>query len=122
MKHAPRRHGKSKYGSERFLRGFFDLLTVMVLTRYMGRPLHLFGGLGLLLILLGFGINLYLTIGWLLGAWWLGEKPLLMLGVLLMVIGVQFVLFGLLAEVVTYNRRDDNETLVRTRLPSDSKH
>ncbi len=115
--HAPRRFGESKYGRERFLRGFFDLLTVLVITRYLQRPLHLFGGLGILLTLLGFSVNLYLTIGWLLGAWWLGDRPLLVLGVLLMIVGVQFVLFGLLAEIVTYSSRVDNEVLVRTRLP-----
>ncbi len=117
VKHQPRRFGASKYGAERFLRGFFDLLTAMILTRYLQRPLHLFGGMGLGLTLVGFAINLYLAIGWILGKWWLVERPLILLGVLLMIIGIQFCLFGVLAEMMMYTRRDEEEVAIRTRLP-----
>ena len=114
--HQPRRHGISKYGSERFLRGFFDLITVMIVTRYLRRPLHLFGFWGLALIVVGLTINLYLVVGWLLRLWWLGDRPLLLFGMLLMIIGVQFVLFGLLAEIVTYRNRHDYEIAIRQTL------
>lgn len=116
VQHQPRRYGKSKYGSERFLRGFFDLVTVMVLTRYLRRPLHLFGGIGLVLSGTGLSINLYLAIGWVLRKWWLGDRPLLLFGALLMIIGIQFVLFGLLAEMVLHDKQDEAEVAVRTRL------
>ena len=61
VNHRPREHGRSRYGFERYLRGFLDLLTVSFIARYRHRPLHLFGGLGLVLTLVGFGILLYLT-------------------------------------------------------------
>ncbi|MCZ6623351.1 MAG: glycosyltransferase family 2 protein [Deltaproteobacteria bacterium] len=116
VEHHPRRHGASKYGREKFMRGFFDLLTAMILTRYLRRPLHLFGGLGLLFAAVGLVINLYLTVGWLLGKWWLGDRPLVLLGVLLMIIGVQFILFGLLAEIVAYTDRSGEEVPIRRKL------
>jgi len=114
--HQPRRHGISKYGSERFLRGFFDLITVVIVTKYLLRPLHLFGFWGLALITVGLVINLYLVVGWLLNYWWLGDRPMLLFGVLLMIIGVQFALFGLLAEIVTYRNRHDHEISIRQTL------
>src|SRR6266576_5968605 len=62
VNHRPREHGRSRYGVERYLRGFLDLLTVSFIGRYRHRPLHLFGGLGLALGAIGFGVLLYLTI------------------------------------------------------------
>ena len=62
VNHRPREHGRSRYGIERYLRGFLDLLTVSFIGRYRYRPLHLFGGLGLLLGRLGFGVLVYLTV------------------------------------------------------------
>jgi glycosyltransferase involved in cell wall biosynthesis len=98
--HRPRQHGRSRYGPERYLRGFFDLLSVTFMGRYRHRPLHLFGGLGVLMGALGFVILTYLTVLWFLGHG-IGERPLLTLGVLLMVVGMQFVSLGLLSELVT---------------------
>src|ERR687885_2189436 len=60
--HRPREHGRSRYGLERYVRGFLDLLTVSFIGRYRHRPLHLFGGLGLVLGFVGFTILLYLTV------------------------------------------------------------
>ena len=62
VNHRPREHGRSRYGMERYVRGFLDLLTVSFIGRYRHRPLHLFGGLGLLLALIGFAILVYLTV------------------------------------------------------------
>ena len=62
VNHRPREHGRSRYGLERYLRGFLDLLTVSFMGRYRHRPLHLFGGLGLLLGLAGIGVLVYLTV------------------------------------------------------------
>lgn len=98
--HHPRRWGKSKYGAWRFLAGFLDLLTILFLTRFRHRPLHVFGLLGLLSALAGLVINVYLTYVWIMGER-IGNRPLLMLGVLLMVIGIQFFSIGLLAEMLT---------------------
>ncbi|HET8741387.1 MAG TPA: glycosyltransferase family 2 protein [Gaiella sp.] len=105
VNHRPREHGRSRYGIERYTRGFLDLLTVSFMSRYRHRPLHLFGGLGLLLGIAGGGILIYLTIEKLLGEP-IGKRPLLMLGVLLVVIGIQFLSLGLLSELVTSQHRE----------------
>jgi glycosyltransferase involved in cell wall biosynthesis len=105
VNHRQRQHGGSRYGPERYLRGFFDLLSVTFMGRYRHRPLHLFGGLGLLMGALGFVILLYLTIAWLWGEA-IGHRPLLTLGVLLMVVGIQLVSLGLLSELVTSHNQE----------------
>src|SRR5881275_347461 len=88
VNHRPREHGRSRYGVERYLRGFLDLLTVSFIGRYGHRPLHLFGGLGLVLGLGGTGILIYLT-GVKIAGGAIGKRPLLILGVLLVVVGIQ---------------------------------
>jgi glycosyltransferase involved in cell wall biosynthesis len=100
VNHRPREHGRSRYGVERYIRGFLDLLTVSFIGRYRHRPLHLFGGLGLILGLLGVAILVYLTIVKALGHA-IGERPLLTLGVLLVVVGLQFFSLGLISEMLT---------------------
>ncbi len=97
--HHSRRYGKSKFGAGRFLAGLFDLFTVLFLMRFQRKPLHLFGFIGLAFLLVGVVINGYLTIVWL-GGESIGTRPLLQLGVLLMVMGVQFLSLGLLGEMV----------------------
>jgi glycosyltransferase involved in cell wall biosynthesis len=105
VNHRPREHGRSRYGLERYLRGFFDLITVTFMGRYRYRPLHLFGGLGLVLGGLGFVICLYLTVLWLAGDA-IGHRPLLTLGVLLVVVGMQFLSLGLIGELVTTHHEE----------------
>jgi glycosyltransferase involved in cell wall biosynthesis len=100
VNHRPRAHGRSRYGAERYLRGFFDLVTVTFIGRYRYRPLHLFGGLGLVLSAVGFAVLVYLTILKATGEA-IGHRPLLLLGVLLVVVGLQFFSLGLLSEMVT---------------------
>jgi glycosyltransferase involved in cell wall biosynthesis len=100
VNHRPRAHGKSRYGLSRYLRGFFDLLSVTFMGRYRHRPLHLFGGVGLLMGFFGTLILAYLTIIKIGGAG-IGHRPLLTLGVLFLVVGVQFVSLGLLSELIT---------------------
>ena len=113
VNHRPRQHGRSRYGPERYLRGFFDLLSVTFMGRYRHRPLHLFGGLGLLMGAVGFIVLLYLSMLKLWGQS-IGSRPLLTLGVLLMVVGIQFVSLGLLSELVTSQheeRLDERERI-----------
>src|SRR6266545_634493 len=100
VNHRPREHGRSRYGVERYLRGFLDLLTVSFIGRYRHRPLHLFGGLGLILGLIGTGILVYLSVVKALGHA-IGGRPLLLLGVLLVVVGLQFFSLGLISEMLT---------------------
>jgi glycosyltransferase involved in cell wall biosynthesis len=105
VNHRPRTHGHSRYGLERYLRGFLDLLTVTFMGRYRHRPLHLFGGLGLLLGLLGTAILVYLTVLKATGSA-IGQRPLLTLGVLLVVVGLQFFSLGLISEMVTSHHEE----------------
>ena len=115
--HRPRQFGRSKYGSARFWRGSLDLITVLFLTRYTRRPLHLFGGLGLLAWTAGFAANLYLTGLWLAGVRPIGNRPLLAFGVLSMLTGVQFFAIGLLSELVlSYQTRRADDVSIRSRL------
>jgi dolichol-phosphate mannosyltransferase len=98
--HRPRSHGRSRYGPERYVRGFLDLLTVTFIGRYRHRPLHLFGGLGLVLGAVGVAVLAYLTALKATGEA-IGHRPLLLLGVLLVVVGLQLFSLGLLSEMVT---------------------
>ena len=100
VKHLPRQFGKSKYGFERIPRGFLDLLTILFLNRYLKRPLHFFGVLGFLCLISGTGINIYLAALWFVKGG-IGFRPLLMLGVLLMILGMQFFSIGFLGEMFT---------------------
>jgi len=109
VQHHPRHAGTSKYGTRRFLRGFLDFGMVLFLTSYLRRPLHLFGTGGLIILGLGALINLYLTFLWLLreaggvstiGP--IGTRPLLIVGVLAMILGIQLVSIGLLGEMLRY--------------------
>lgn len=113
--HHPRRHGVSKYGWDRFYKGLLDLITVLFITRYTRRPLHLFGAIGLLFLGAGFGIDLYLAILWMGGAT-LSNRPLLLLGVLLMLLGIQVLTTGLLGEMITFKnfRRPDSYSVKET--------
>lgn len=117
--HRRRVTGRSKYGWQRYMRGYLDLLTVLFLGRYRNRPQHLFGGTGTLMILAGLAVLVYLTIDKLAFGHALSQRPLLLLGVLLVVVGVQLLSVGLLSELIIHSRErggpDDSwlEALVR---------
>jgi glycosyltransferase involved in cell wall biosynthesis len=100
VNHRPRKHGKSKYNIFRFTRVILDTLTVKFLLTYSTRPLQIFGFIGLVSGLLGFIISLWLSYQRLFLNKSLAERPLLFLGVLLIVIGFQFITLGLLAEIM----------------------
>ena len=110
--HRARQFGSSRYGLERILRGFFDLLSVSFLTKYSRKPMHLFGLLGLGFSALGVLICAYLVVLWLMGEP-IGARPLLLLGVLLILVGAQSFSIGLLGEFMTfqYHRKDAREGL-----------
>jgi len=103
VKHHPRRYGKTKFGISRFFKGFFDLITVVFTTRYVKRPMHLFGLLGAISFIAGFLVSSYLTVLWAIGETNISNRPLLFLGMLLIIIGVQFFGVGLLGELMVHN-------------------
>src|SRR5437764_41527 len=115
VNHRPREHGRSRYGVERYLRGFLDLLTVSFIGRYRQRPLHLFGGLGLVLGLAGIAILVYLTVVKATGHA-IGQRPLLTLGVLLVVVGMQFFSLGLISEMITSHHEERAAERERSEL------
>jgi dolichol-phosphate mannosyltransferase len=107
VQHHSRRHGESKFGKARFWRGFLDLITVKFLTTYTGRPFHLFGGLGVAMGAVGSAL-----LGWMLVLRIMGEqigtRPALITGVLLVVVAVQMISLGLMAELSVHLRRRRN--------------
>ncbi len=109
VRHHARKHGRTKFGLERYIRGFLDLLTVMFLTRFAVRPMHFFGSLGSLAFVAGFGVSLYLTILKLQGES-IGNRPLLFLGILLILLGAQLFLTGLLGEMIIRPRMERTST------------
>jgi glycosyltransferase involved in cell wall biosynthesis len=115
--HRPRQYGQSKYGVERLGRSFLDFGMVLFLTYYLKRPMHLFGTLGTLVFLFGFAIGLYLTGLWLVGEG-IGWRPLLFLGILAMIVGVQMVSIGLLGEMIRNFAYDPEEEYSVRRLLS----
>jgi len=109
VRHHPRKSGVSKYGWDRLYKGLLDLLTVLFITKYTRRPLHLFGLIGMLSFGVGFAIDAWLAFLWFRGES-LSNRPLLILGVLLMLVGLQVLTTGLLAEMTTHKtfRRTDS--------------
>nr|WP_318735501.1 glycosyltransferase family 2 protein [Roseofilum sp. Belize BBD 4] len=98
--HYSRQYGKSKYGLGRTFRVLMDLLTVWFMKKFLTRPMHIFGSMGLLSMLLGFGLGIYLTILKLGFGADIGNRPLLILGVVLLLTGIQLFCFGLLGELL----------------------
>ncbi len=109
VEHRKREFGKSKYGFERYLRGFLDLLTVKLVTQYIRTPLYLFGGIGTVLTGIGFLIGLWLSILKFFFNQPLSNRPLLFLSILLIMIGIQFFSIGLLGELIINRNRKMNK-------------
>jgi glycosyltransferase involved in cell wall biosynthesis len=117
VNHRARKYGRTKFGVSRFLRGFLDLLTVLFTTRYIRRPLHLFGLWGFVSFLIGVLIDGYLSVEWFLGRTSLSNRPLFLLGFLFIIIGIQFVSLGLLGEMINRQQPDERTYSIRETLP-----
>lgn len=102
VQHHPRRYGKTKFGISRFFKGFFDLITVIFTTRYIQRPLHFFGLIGAIFFLIGLAIDIYLSVLWLGDKINLSNRPILYLGTVLIIVGVQFFSLGLIGEMLVH--------------------
>jgi glycosyltransferase involved in cell wall biosynthesis len=116
VQHHPRKYGHTKFGISRLSRGFLDLLTVLFTTRYIRRPLHLFGVWGLISFMIGVLIDGYLSVEWLLGRTSLSNRPLFLVGFLFIIIGAQFVSFGLLGEMINRQQRDETTYSIKETL------
>ncbi|MBN2014706.1 MAG: glycosyltransferase family 2 protein [Candidatus Altiarchaeota archaeon] len=100
VKHHPRKKGKTKYGCKRFIKGILDLILVTFWQKYSARPIHIFGSVGLLLFLLGFVLGGYLGVMRLFFGYPLSDKPLFLLSILILIIGIQFIATGVLADIM----------------------
>lgn len=117
VEHRARKYGVTKFGLERFMNGFLDLISLIFISRFSKRPMHFFGLLGFLGFLIGFGILLYFTIGKLFFQMYqMTDRPLFYLGLLAIIFGTQLFLTGFLAELVSRSSSDRNEYLVEKQI------
>jgi glycosyltransferase involved in cell wall biosynthesis len=114
--HHPRKFGKTKFGASRFLNGMFDLITVLFTTKFIKRPLHFFGLLGLLSTFAGIGIIAYLSILKFYDSVPISNRPLFLVGILLAIVGVQFISLGLIAEMITKNSPESDNIIIERTL------
>jgi glycosyltransferase involved in cell wall biosynthesis len=115
VNHRPRRFGKSKFGASRILRGFLDFLSTLAITKFNRRPFHLFGVMGFGFLSVGLVIQAYLSVLWLMGQW-IGNRPLFMMGILFTIVGIQIILFGLLADLNLFTSRRREPPAIREKL------
>lgn len=121
VNHRPRVHGVTKFGFERYLRGFLDLISVLYLTRFARRPMTFFGGIGTLAFLAGFAMLAYLTVEKLAFGEAIGDRPLLLFGVMLILLGAQSFLAGLLGEMIVRPEMERVERFdVRSELQAEA--
>lgn len=118
VSHNPRKYGKSKFGSERNIKGLLDMITIFFLTGYMKKPGHFFGTIGFIFFFFGFLIGLYITYLRITTGGIQYRQPLLFLGILLMIIGIQFFSTGLIAELITsFNQQKlHSDTIITEKL------
>lgn len=122
VKHHPRLYGVSKYGWSRYLRGSVDLVTVLATTRWLNKPGHLFGGMGVCFGLVGSGCLLYLIVLWSMGIRPIGNRPMLILGVMLCILSVQMISLGIVAEFfVRTQNHSDVDNLVSESVENNTK-
>jgi len=113
VKHHARRYGKTKFGISRFFKGFVDLITVIFTTRYIKRPMHLFGFFGAVAFFAGFIVNGFLSYQWIFQDKSLSNRPLLLLGALLIIVGVQFFSVGLLGEMIVHSSNENRAVNIK---------
>ena len=122
VEHHPRKYGVTKYGLDRFMKGYLDMLTIGFITRFGKSPMHLFGSLGTLMFLIGFGMALYLGIRKLvfvhnhLRAPLVTDSPYFYIALIVMVIGSLLFLTGFLGELINRNSAERNRYLVKDKV------
>ena len=121
VQHQERKYGSTKFGMERFINGFLDLLTVMFMSKFGKKPMHLFGLIGVGFFTAGFVIAAYLVFAkfiWL--EYNMTDRPLFYLGILCMIIGVQLFMTGFIAELISRSSSERNHYVIEDRLNIDS--
>lgn len=119
VKHQARKYGETKFGMNRFVHGFLDLITIWFLSRFGKRPMHLFGALGFIMLAIGFGFSMYLGIDKLIlnpGGRLITQRPEFYIALSTMIIGSQFFVAGFLGEIILRNRPDKKRYLVKDKL------
>jgi len=118
--HRPRKYGVTKFGMERLVKGYLDLLSITFISKFGKRPMHLFGTLGSLLFIIGLVIGIYLTVAkYFYSVFKMTERPLFYLGLLAMVIGSQLFVTGFIAEMISRNSSDRNQYQIEKETGSD---
>lgn len=118
--HQKRQYGKTKFGFERYRRGFLDLISISFVSRFGKRPMHLFGSLGALLFLIGFGIALYLAYTKIfMQGYLMTDRPIFYFGILAMILGTQLFMTGFLAEMISRNSSERNKYQIEKKLGVD---
>lgn len=117
VQHRARKYGISKFGWDRFINGFLDLMTIMFIGKFGKRPMHLFGLLGVLAFIFGSMISVYLGISkFAFNEYQMTDRPIFYIGLVMMVIGTQLFLAGFVGELVTRNSTERNHYLVEKRI------
>ncbi|MDC6389480.1 glycosyltransferase family 2 protein [Maribacter sp. PR1] len=124
VKHQARKYGKTKFGMERFINGFLDLITIWFVSRFGKRPMHLFGALGVLMFVIGFGFALYLGIDKLFlnpFGRLITDRPEFYISLVSMVIGTQLFLAGFIGEIITRSKRNEPRYHISEELNMNSE-
>jgi glycosyltransferase involved in cell wall biosynthesis len=117
VEHRKRKYGMTKFGLERFINGFLDLISIMFVSRFGKKPMHLFGMLGSIIFFLGLVIAVYLTyMRFFMEGYHMTERPIFYFGLLAMIIGTQLFTAGFLAEMVARNAPERNHYLIEKEL------
>jgi glycosyltransferase involved in cell wall biosynthesis len=116
VKHHPRKFGKTKFGASRFVKGFLDVMTVTVTQKYIKKPLHLFGTFGMLSFFAGFIITLYLTYLKFFEGASISNRPLFLVGVLFIIVGVQLFSLGFIGEMIAKSNTNTEDYLIERKL------
>ena len=119
VKHQARKYGETKFGMDRFIHGFLDLITIWFLSRFGKRPMHLFGALGVLMFAIGFMFALYLGIDKLFfhkTGRLITDRPQFYLSLATMIIGTQFFVAGFLGEIMLRTKQDKKRYLIKESL------
>ena len=119
VKHQARKYGETKFGMNRFIHGFLDLITIWFISRFGKRPMHLFGALGVIMFIIGFSFSLYLGIDKLFlnpTGRLITERPQFYIALSTMIIGTQFFVAGFLGEIISRSKQDEKRYLIKDKL------